>query len=131
MIYGTDESFENLVTALTQQGVKFTSGQIVAIGRMPNGKIVFLENGTVFAGWCHILAKQSNFVLRGISTEQIVEFIMTALTQGEIVDQQGQGNLPRPIFKVTFEGKTYYVAITIGNNGFIVRANPISSKFKE
>ncbi len=131
MIYGTDDTFENLVADLIQQGVKFTPSRIVAIGRMPNGKIVFLENGTVFAGLSHILAKQSNFVLRGILTEQIIEFIMTALTEGEIVDQQGQGNLPRPIFKITFKGKTYYVAITIGNNGFIVGANPISSKFKE
>jgi hypothetical protein len=45
---------------------------------------------------------------------------MVSLTKGKIVGYQRT----RPIYEVIFEGKTYHIAITTGNNGFIIGANP-------
>jgi len=54
--------------------------------------------------------------------EKIHELVMQAVTQGEKVGVQGT----RPIYEVQFEGTTQRVAVTVGNNGFVVGANPKS-----
>ena len=45
---------------------------------------------------------------------------MTAVSKGKIVDYQGG----RPIYNVVYNGVNREVAITVGDNGFIVGANP-------
>ena len=52
---------------------------------------------------------------------------MTAVAIGKIVGYQAKGT-GHPIYKVNYNGKEYKVAITIGNNGYIVGANPKSLK---
>jgi filamentous hemagglutinin len=47
---------------------------------------------------------------------------MTALKNGKVVGQQGK-DLTRPIYEVNYEGRTVNVAITTGNNGYVVGAN--------
>jgi len=59
------------------------------------------------------------FVQKGISVEQIPEFLIKAASEGKIVGMQRT----RPIYEITFNGQTYKVAIDIGSNGFIVGAN--------
>ncbi|MBC1368358.1 hypothetical protein HB790_08970 [Listeria welshimeri] len=41
------------------------------------------------------------------------------------INEEGKG---RPIYEVIYNGKKYRVAITVGKNGFIVGANPVSIK---
>ena len=48
---------------------------------------------------------------------------MQAATNGEIVGYQGLGT-GRPIYETTIGGQTRRFAITIGDNGYIVGANP-------
>ena len=48
---------------------------------------------------------------------------MKAVTEGKIVGYQGKG-VGRAIYEVTINGKQEYIAVTIGDNGFIVGANP-------
>ena len=48
---------------------------------------------------------------------------MNALENGKIVGYQGRGT-GRHIYEFTYNGEIHKVAITVGNNGFIVGANP-------
>jgi hypothetical protein len=47
---------------------------------------------------------------------------MQAVLSGKQVGMQGT----RPIFEVTFNGTTQRVAVTVGNNGYVVGANMVS-----
>ncbi|MBG8845324.1 hypothetical protein FOG17_04705 [Neisseria meningitidis] len=47
-------------------------------------------------------------------------YLMTAVKNGQIVGMQRT----RPIYEFTYNGTKHRVAIDIGNNGFIVGANP-------
>jgi hypothetical protein len=47
---------------------------------------------------------------------------MEALSKGKVVGTQGRGNIS-PIYEVVFNGQKQRVAITVGNNGFIVGVN--------
>ena len=47
--------------------------------------------------------------------------MFTAVTEGTVVGTQRT----RPIYEVLFEGKAYKVAVSVGDNGFIVGANPV------
>ena len=60
---------------------------------------------------------------KGISTEDIADFVLTAVSKGKIIGYQGKGT-GRPIYQVEYYGKTYKVAVTVGSNGYIVGANP-------
>jgi filamentous hemagglutinin len=48
-----------------------------------------------------------------------------AITSGKILGTQGT---TRTIYEVTFAGRLQYISIDIGNNGYIVGANPTSRK---
>ncbi|WP_220094767.1 hypothetical protein [Pantoea dispersa] len=47
---------------------------------------------------------------------------MKAVTDGKVVGYQGSG-IGRPIYETMINGKKYNIAITVGNNGYIVGAN--------
>ena len=116
-----------LLNELSRSGVKYTAENVVAITRTANGQLVWLETGSTGsrgAGLAHILEKHaSDFMAKGIESNQIPEFITTTLSKGRIVSYQGQGT-GRPIYEVIYNGVKQQVAITLGNNGFIVGANP-------
>lgn len=64
---------------------------------------MWLENGMDTAGLNHIIIEYADdFLNKGIMQEQIPDYIMNALENGEI----------------------HKVAITVGNNGLVVGANP-------
>jgi len=119
-----------LIKELQQQGVKHTPEKIIWITKNSDGKIIFLEEGTggkKGAGLQHIIeAHADDFVNVGISKEEIPQLLRAALEANEIAGYQGSGT-GRPIYKVTFNGKTYNIAITVSDNGFVVGANPTSS----
>ena len=59
----------------------------------------------------------------GNTQQQIPDYVMNALENGKIVGYQGRGT-GRHIYEFTYNGEIYKVAITVGNNGFIVGSNP-------
>lgn len=109
---------------LANSGVKYNPEDIVAITKTADGKLVWLENGTDTAGLNHIITEHADdFLNKGITQEQIPDYVMNALENGKIVGYQGRGT-GRPIYEFTYNGEIHKVAITVGNNGFIVGANP-------
>lgn len=62
------------------------------------------------------------FISAGIPEDEIPSFVIKAVTGGKIVVHQGSGT-GRPIHELVYNGKTHRVAVTTGNNGFIVGAN--------
>ena len=114
----------DLLDELANSGVKYNPEDIVAITKTADGKLVWLENGTDTAGLNHIITEHADdFLNKGITQEQIPDYIMNALENGKIVGYQGRGT-GRPIYEFTYNGEIHKVAITVGNNGFIVGANP-------
>ena len=114
---------KELLDELANSGVKYNTDELLAITKTPDGKLVWLEKGNSKAGFEHVLRHADEFATKGIEQSQIPEFLMEALTNGEIVGYQGRG-AGRPIYEFSFNGQKQRVAITVGNNGFIVGANP-------
>ncbi|MBQ3424530.1 MAG: hypothetical protein IJH38_04950 [Clostridia bacterium] len=102
---------------------------MIGITRDLNGEIVWLESGESgngASGLKHILKEhESNFNEVGIPTDMIADFVLTAVSKGEIIGYQGKGK-SRPIYRLIYNGREYKVAITVGSNGYIVGANPRS-----
>ena len=115
----------NLSDELAKSGVKYNPNDVVAITKTADGKLVWLENGNKQAGLEHIMNHADDFAAKGIARGEIKDLVMTALEKGEIVGYQGKGT-GRPIYEVVFKGEKQRVAITVGNNGFVVGANPQS-----
>ncbi len=115
-----------LVDELAKQNVKYNPDEMIIIGKDSSGKILWLETGNEKAGFEHIIIEHGEqFVKQGISIDSIPDYLMSALKKGEIVGYQGRGT-GRPIYEIEYNGKRSRVAITAGNNGFIVGANPSS-----
>ena len=112
----------NLIGELANSGVKYNPEDIVAIIKTADGKLVWLEKGNSRAGLEHIMQHADQFATKGISIEKIPDFIMHAIANGKVVGTQRT----RTIYEVMYEGRLQRVAISIGDNGFIVGANPKS-----
>ena len=69
------------------------------------------------------MKEEANFNAKGIASTDISDFVLTAVSKGKIIGYQGKGT-GRPIYEVEYNGKTYQVAVTVGDNGYIVGANP-------
>jgi hypothetical protein len=118
------DSNRQLIEDLTQQGIKFTPENIVGIGKTQAGKTVFLETGSSKSGLKHIIADHSaDFARKGISESQIPDAVIKAVTEGKVVGIQGKRG-DRVIYEVNFNGQTQRIAVTVGDNGYIVGANP-------
>jgi len=90
---------------------------------MPDGNIAFLERGNSKSGFQHIVKLHgAEFAQAGIPEGKIPDLLTQALTNERIVGQQSRRG-GRPIYKVSYEGRTLRVAITVGSNGYIVGAN--------
>jgi hypothetical protein len=128
---GTSGQGKALIDEVIARGDKITPSEVIGIARDPNGKIVWLEKGHLgsnSSGLAHILYEhEDNFNRMGIHSSDIPDFVLTAVSKGEIIGYQGKGH-SRPIYKVNYGGKDYKVAVTVGSNGYIVGANPKSSK---
>jgi RHS repeat-associated protein len=112
-----------LIKELGNNGIKHTANDIVAIGKNSAGKIIFMESGNAKAGLNHIIGQHGKeFTQAGIALKDIPKFIMQAVLNGKQVGMQGT----RPIYEVTFNGAKQKVAVTVGNNGYVVGANMVS-----
>jgi len=75
-----------LLTELEQKGTRLTPENVLCIEKMPDGKIVFLESGSSKAGLQHIIERHGEeFAARGISNEEIPDFIMNTIKNGDIL----------------------------------------------
>ncbi|MEN6630037.1 MAG: hemagglutinin repeat-containing protein, partial [Sulfuricella sp.] len=113
-----------LLNELAANGVKFTPQNVIATGRNSSGQVVFLETGNSTAGLQHIIVEHaSDFANIGVTEAQIPNAVIQAVTQGKVVGYQGYGT-GRPIYEITINGQSQRIAVTVGDNGFIVGANP-------
>ncbi len=114
----------SLLDELTANGVKFTPENVIATTRSSSGKVVFLETGNSKAGLQHIIEEHgSQFAQMGVSEAQIPGVVMKAVSEGKLVGYQGAG-VGRPIYELTINGQPQRIAVTVGDNGFVVGANP-------
>ena len=114
----------SLLDQLTASGVKFTPENVIATARSSSGKIVFLETGNSKAGLQHIIEEHgSQFARMGVSEAQIPRVVMRAVSEGKLVGYQGSG-VGRPIYELNINGQMQRIAVTVGDNGFVVGANP-------
>lgn len=116
-----------LIKELQKRNENFTQKDIIAAERDRSGNVVWLEKGNDRAGLKHILSHESQFTKFGVDRRDIPEYVMKAITGGNIIGYQGQGT-GRPIYEFDHNGETHRLAVTIGSNGFIVGANPKSRK---
>ncbi|XXD92772.1 DUF637 domain-containing protein [Pseudomonas sp. Z4-7] len=118
---------KSLLDELTANGVKFTLENVVATTRNSSGKVIFLETGNSKAGLQHIIEEHgSQFAQMGVSEAQIPGVVMKAVSEGKLVGHQGSGT-GRPIYELTINGQPQRIAVTVGDNGFVVGANPRGS----
>lgn len=120
---GSSGTQSDLINELVSKGTKITPPDVVAATRMPNGNIAFLERGNSKSGLQHIVERHgAEFAQAGIPEGKIPDFLTQALKNGKVVGQQSRRGR-RPIYKVSYEGRTLHVSITVGSNGYIVGAN--------
>ncbi|BAG02377.1 hypothetical protein MAE_25550 [Microcystis aeruginosa NIES-843] len=116
-----ENSFEELINELKLRNIKHNSQDIIAITQLDNGRIIFLEIGNSSSGLEHILNKHGeDFQRRGIAINNIIDFLMKAITMGQLIGTQGTS---RSIYKVDYQGEIQYISIDIGSNGYVVSAN--------
>lgn len=103
--------------------MKYNSDEVMAIAKTTSGKLAWLEKGNSNAGFDHVMRHADEFAAKEIKSNEIPNLLMEALSKGKVVGTQGRGK-GRPIYEVEFNGQKQRVAITVGNNGFIVGTNP-------
>lgn len=105
---------------------------ILAIGQRPNREtgeteIIFMDGGDKTKGLAHIKsAHLDDFKAVGITPSQIVNAVMTALIEGEMVGIQApeKYKATRPIYEVSFNGKSHRIAAQVMDDGGVLGANP-------
>ena len=128
---GTSGAGKALIDEVIADGHKISPDKVVLITRDPSGKIIWLEKGNKSSGLQHIIEQHGrDFNGKGISNDDIPNYVMEAVYQANPVGTQGKKNPPRTIYEFTFNGEKQRVAIQVSENGYIVGANPKSMKEK-
>ena len=116
-----------LIAEVEARGDKITASEVIGITKTSGGQIIWLEKGHSSgkpSGLAHIIEKHGNqFNDIGIETNDIADFVLTAVSKGRIVGYQGKSTT-RPVYEVEYNGVIHRVAVTAGSNGYIVGANP-------
>lgn len=122
---------EHLQQILTENHIKFDADAIIAIDQKPDGQIFFLERGNERAGYKHVLNHAKDFNNKGVNVAKLPQFIMHTLKNNQQVSVQNARRGGRPIYHGTLFAQNNHevdVAISVGSNGFIVGANPVTLK---
>ena len=113
----------SLLKEMTSQGIKYTPENIVQVAKNAEGKIIFLEAGNDRSGLAHIIKEHgAQFAQIGVAESKIPDVVMKAVSDNKVVGYQGSGK-GRPIYETVINGKKYNIAVSVGNNGYIVGAN--------
>lgn len=124
---GTSGEGQALIDEVVANGDKISPDKVLMITRDPSGKIVWMEEGNSSSGLQHIVDRHGHeFNGKGISNDDIPNYVLEAVYQGNVVGTQGKRTPPRTIYEFTYNGKTQRIAVQIGSNGYIVSANPRS-----
>jgi transglutaminase/protease-like cytokinesis protein 3 len=116
-----------LLAALSKTPTAFSRKDLLWITTMPNGALAFLETGSTSAGLVHAIAGHGEeFASAGIRLADVSDLIRQALTVGKVVGYQGEDK-GRPIYNLIYNGTERNVAITVGDNGYVVGANLTSA----
>lgn len=123
---GTSGAGRALIDEVIASGEKISPEKVVVITRDPTGKIVWLEQGNSSSGLEHIIGRHGHeFNGKGIANNDIPDYVLEAVYQGNIIGTQGRRN-PRTIYEFTYNGETQRIAVQVASNGYIVSANPKS-----
>lgn len=91
--------------------------------KLPDGRTVWLEARSDSAGLQHIYKRHEvDFANKGILKAEVPSVVMNALEKGNVVGTNGSAN----VYRITHNGVEQNIAIGVGSNGFVVRANPVS-----
>jgi filamentous hemagglutinin len=113
-----------LLDELIKNGVKVTPKNVLATARSSTGQVIFLETGTPRSGLQHIIERHGvDFANKGISQADIPSVVMRAVTQGKVVGT----NATAPVYEIIHNGVKQHIAVGVGSNGYIVRANPVNT----
>lgn len=103
---GTSGEGRALIDEVIANGDKISPNKVVMITRDPSDKIVWLETGNDASGLQHIIKEHgSQFNGKGISNENIPNYVLEAVYQGNIVGTQGKKSPPRTVYEFTYNGK--------------------------
>ncbi len=126
MTFSDDETKIRLCRELEQKRIRHNPSSIIRIAKTKSDLIIFLEQGNSKAGFIHIVENHSiDFLNRGISSQQLPDFIMTAVIHGNLLGIQGKS---RKIYEFIFNNSTHYISVEIASNGYIVSANPTPTR---
>ncbi len=126
----TSGAGQALIDEVIANGEKISPDKVLLITKDPWGKIVWLESGNSSSGLQHVVDRHGHeFNGSGISNDNIPNYVLEAVYQGNVVGTQGKRN-PRTVYEFVYNGETRRVAIQVGSNGYIVSANPKSMEGK-
>ena len=116
----------DLLLELQKSGVKYNKADIIFIARDKTGQLVWLETGTLQAGFRHILAKHLQDFTAAFQLEEkdIPQFLENIVTYGEVISNVPSKNANGYDRIYDYKGN-YYMFAGIGDNGFIVTAFPV------
>ena len=121
---------ETLLAELTANGVRHTPGNVIAIGRDWQNRVVWLETGDSRSGFTHIQRHSDEFAANGIAAEDIPALLMEILLKGRIIGHtradRPEQETRRPVFAWGRNDEVGHYAVTVGNNGYVVGAHPIN-----
>jgi hypothetical protein len=117
--------FSLLTGELEKKRVSFYKDEVIDIFKDANGKIIWLETGTLSAGFTHILNRHGDdFINKGFKLEEISVVIMDILKSGAPSVGTVAGS---PAYKITHEGIEKFISIGVSTNGYVVRAGAHSA----
>lgn len=88
-----------------------------------------MEEGNASSDLQHIIEQHGKeFNGRGISNDNIPNYVLEAVYQVNVVGTQGKRTPPRTIYEFTYNGETQRISVQVGSNGYIVSANLRSMK---
>lgn len=102
---GTSGAGKSLIDEVISNGEKISPNRVVMITRDTNGKIVWMETGNSSSGLEHIIDKHGHeFNGKGVSNEDIPNYVLEAVYQGNVVGTQGKRN-PRTVYEFIYNEK--------------------------
>lgn len=113
-----------LIAVVQRQGHKISPDRVVRIVRLPDQRVVWLEEGNDRSGLRHIMEPKriTNFERKDIVEDEIVDAIFDALAHGKPV---GVSSTDRIVYEFSHRGHVKRIAISVSTNGYIVGAHPM------